>query len=347
MRVSFVRIKRQLLSRVYLVRGLVAVLAGVLVVGVGVGLRPVVTQAVKWWRTSQAGLPTHAGRTNFVLLGMAGGDHEGADLTDTIIFASVEKEGRDVVLVTTPRDLWVDTLRAKINTAYHYGEQRQPGGGGLILIKAAISEVIGQPVDYAVAINFAGFEKIIDALGGVDVTVERAFDDYHYPIAGREDDGCGGDLQYRCRFEELHFAAGRQHLDGQTALKYVRSRQAEGDEGSDFARSRRQERLILAVREKLLSLDILTRPAKWRELYDLVGQAIESDITPQRYPALVKLAGKASRVSVRSGAIVEPLVYNPPLVPDYGYQWVLLPKGDDSSVLPTYVKNLLTVPVQD
>src|SRR5690606_11303223 len=117
--------------------------------------------------------------------------------------------------------------------------------------------VTGEPVHYAMVMDFSGFKEVIDTLGGVEVDVEHSFTDTEYPIAGRENDLCDGDPEYRCRYETIEFKQGRQYMDGETALKFVRSRHAEGDEGNDFARSACQQRVISAIREKVLTTGIL------------------------------------------------------------------------------------------
>jgi len=323
------RLKRQILSKVVLVRVLLILLVFACLIAF-------YFLAIKPFSHLTISLPDHSGRTNFLLLGMAGGNHEGADLTDTIIFVSVDQSSGDTLLVTVPRDLWIPSLRAKINTAYHYGELKQPGAGGIVLVKSAISEALDQPVDYVALIDFSVFAKAIDTVGGLDITVDRGFVDSKYPIPGRETDPCEP-----CRYETIKFDSGLQHLDGATALKYIRSRGADGDEGTDFARSARQEKLISAFKQKLL-----TSPAKLLQLKNTVFEGVVTDISPDLYFPLAKLAFKSARTKLRIAAITEPLVYNPPISAAQDYQWVLLSKDNDFSFLASYVKDLLTETIQ-
>src|SRR3989344_8356231 len=204
----------------------------------------------------------YQGRTNIAILGISGGERDGADLTDTIMLVSIDITKKDVALVSVPRDVWIPSMKAKINAAYHYGEKKKPDEGGLILAKSAISEALGQPVAYAVLLNFADFKYIIDVVGGVDVNVQVGFEDDKFPIPGKEDDFCAGDPDFACRFEHVRFEKGVLHMDGETALKYVRSRQAQNGEGTDFARSRRQQELLLALKEKILSRKLLSNPSQ-------------------------------------------------------------------------------------
>src|SRR3989344_7580793 len=124
---------------------------------------------------------------NVLFLGIGGGKHDGPLLTDTIIYTSIDPKLQKITLISIPRDLWLPDLKAKINTAYAYGEERKKGGG-LLLTKAAVGKILGQPVDYVLRIDFNGFVKAIDMVSGVDVNIEREFEDLEYPIAGKETD---------------------------------------------------------------------------------------------------------------------------------------------------------------
>lgn len=296
-------------------------------------------------RISQARFPDHAGRVNFLVMGIGGGNHEGADLTDSIFFVSIDKTLGDTALISIPRDLWVYSLRAKINTAYHYGNQKQTNGG-FILAKSAISEVLNQPVDYVVIIDFSGFEKLIDRLGGIDVKVARTLDDYQFPITGKEDDLCGGDPEYKCRYEHLHVESGVVHMDGALALKYVRSRHAEGEEGTDYDRSRRQQEVILAIRNKVFSTKTLFNFKTMSQIFSNLSSSIITDIPQELYLSLFNLGLKVSHSQIRTTAIGESLVSNPPVSANFDYQWVLIPKDNNYSSLASYVKDFLTKSVQ-
>ena len=322
------RLKRQILSKVVLVRVfLVLLLLSGFLALYFLAIKPLS-------RISFSSLPSHSNRINFAILGISGGQHEGRDLTDTLIFVSIDQSTGDTVLLTIPRDLWIPSLRAKINTAYHYGEKRQPGAGGLILAKSALSEVLDQPVDFALLIDFSGFIQAIDAIGGIDIKIDRAFIDSKFPIPGKENDPCD-----TCRYETVSFSSGLQRMDGATALKFVRSRNADGDEGTDFARSQRQTKVIRAFEKKFL----FNLP----QLKQIFNQSIITDIPPEAYFPLAKLGLKSIRKNPRAFAISEPLVYNPPISSAQDYQWVLLPQNSDFSTLSSYVKNLLTVPVKE
>ncbi len=337
------RFKRQFLSHVQVVR----IVLLVLIVGGSSALwwffiRPLSSKTQTIFNSYNTQLPSVSGRTNFLLLGVAGGEHDGADLTDTIIFVSVDSVGK-VTLVSVPRDIWIPSMRAKINTAFHYGSEKKSDGGGFQLAKSAVTEAIGQPIQFVAMINFANFEKVIDAMGGIDINVDKAFDDYEFPIPGKENDLCDGDLQYKCRYEHLHFDAGVQHMDGATVLKYVRSRHAEGNEGTDFARSHRQEKLLLALKDKVISGGVFSNPKQLKALYGSLAQAITTDFTPDLYPALVKLGLKVVKTnSINTYTLSVPdHLYNPPISSKFDFQWVLLPKSDNWKVISDFVTELL------
>src|SRR3989304_5243960 len=128
------------------------------------------------------------GNINVLILGKGGGRHEGPDLTDTIIVATINLNKNTVTLVSMPRDLWIPDLAAKINTAYSYGQERNDQGK--LLAKTAVSQVIGKQIDYVLVVDFDAFINLVDHLGGIDVNVRQTLDDYKYPITGKEDDPC-------------------------------------------------------------------------------------------------------------------------------------------------------------
>ncbi len=228
---------------------------------------------------------------NVLLLGFAGGTHDGAYLTDSIMVAHVDPASKLIALISIPRDIWVNIPTNtsggsfyKINTSYEIGlddtdypnkpDKFKGNNNGGNMTKFVVGNITGLAINNFVAVDFSGFTQFIDDLGGVNVNVERAFDDPQYPVTGKENELCGhnpdelptliqeatisAETVFPCRFENLHFDKGVQQMDGATALKFVRSRHSPTD-GSDFARSNRQRNLILAVKDKVLSLDFLPK----------------------------------------------------------------------------------------
>lgn len=281
-------------------------------------------------------LPSWQGRTNLLLLGIPGGTHPGADLTDTMMVLSLNPDKRTVAIISLPRDIWSDTLKDKINSAYHYGEEKKQGGG-MVMARVVVEDVIGVPIHFALVIDFSGFEKLIDAVDGITVAVKHGFVDDQFPISGKEEDVCDGDPQFRCRFEVLRFAKGVQYMDGEQALKYVRSRQAEGEEGSDFARSRRQQEVLVALKRKLTDPRLWFSPRRASAIMAAVNEAIEADMTLGELLTVGKLLVRVEEGKIEQISIEE-LLYPPPLT-WYG-RYVLLPT-ESFSAIHDFIKDKL------
>lgn len=267
-------------------------------------------------------------RTNILILGKGGGSHEAPDLTDTIIFVSLSHKDNTITMISLPRDIWVTDLRAKLNSTYYYGENLQQFEGGLILAKTTVEKLINQPVQYALVIDFTGFKELIDTVGGIDVNVSSAFTDDWFPIEGRENDMCQGDPDFRCRYETINFSSGIKHMDGVEALKYVRSRHAEGDAGTDVAREMRQQEVVTALKSKFTDPQILASREKVQALMKIVEENIDTDIETSTANALVKIAYK-SRNAIFSYVLPQELLANPPYSAKYDFQYVFIPKTKD------------------
>lgn len=337
---SLAKMKRLIFKYDWLVGWFRLFLVVILLLAVGWLVWPGLKAAGNWLNPAFR-LEGFRGRTNILLLGVGGDGHTGGDLTDTLMLLSIDLSGGDAVIISLPRDIWVESLQAKLNTAYHYGEAKQ-SGGGLVLAKAAVGEIINQPVHYALLVDFSGFERSVDVLGGIAVEVPRGFVDNRYPIPGREEA-----QSEAARYETIEFKAGKQQFDGATALKYVRSRQAEGEEGSDYARAQRQQRVVLAFKDKLLSAKTLFSYKKLKALKQLLAVSLKTDLRQDLYPDIFKLAVKIDRDQLRTAVLdqgsqsedIPPLLYNPP-VSRFG-QWVLSPVGDDWKTVYQYVEEIL------
>lgn len=314
------------------------------------------------------------GRVNILLLGNAGGTHQGASLTDSMIVASYHLKTHRVILISIPRDLYLQEVSAKVNTLY----QR----GGLKYTEDKTDNILGIPIHYGVRLNFTGFAKAIDLIGGVEIDVPKTFDDYNYPIAGKEEDLCGlvekeveltdeqitalnlgpnsflslkpgknkvlADLKdkiatqaadFACRFEHIYFGKGEINMNGATALKFVRSRSGTNGEGSDFARSRRQQLVLQAFRDKVLSAQTLVNPQKVSSLITTFGESLETDIPAERALDFYNLVKKTTEVQslvlgdLGNGQSV--LVAGE--VAQYG-SYVLIPSGNDFSKVHQFLK---------
>lgn len=211
-----------------------------------------------------------AGRINILLLGVGGEGHEGGNLTDTIMVASIDPNTKRLGLLSIPRDLVAPIPEVgwqKINSANAYGSLRNPEtvGAGARLAGQTITNITGLDIHYYVKIDFAGFIKVVDALGGIRINVRETFTDYQYP-----------DSAYG--YAPVHFEAGWQNLEGETALKYVRSRHGTAGEGSDFARARRQQEVLRAVQGRALALSTILNPNKLVTLANIAGDNLETNL---------------------------------------------------------------------
>lgn len=212
-------------------------------------------------------------------------DEYGPSRTDTMIVLSVNPETGALGMISLPRDLWVpipgEGITTKINTAYMLGEMDNYPGGGPQMVKDTVSSFLGRPVDYFVQVNFDGFREIVDLIGGVDVEVANTIHDEEYPTP---DYGV----------ETFHLDAGLQHLDGEMALKFARTRHADGD----YSRSRRQQDIIRAVANKVLDAGMLPQLLpKTPQLLLSMQNAVRTDIP-------VPLGLELARV-INSGSLQE------------------------------------------
>ena len=283
------------------------------------------------------------GRTNVLLLGLdrrATSDTKSV-LTDTLLFSSIGRVEGNVSMISLPRDLWVkaDTDKGehfmKINAVYAVD--------GMAELRGVTEDVLGMPIPYYAVIDFILFRYTIDILGGVDVDGERTFDDFYYPVEGME-----AAPNIEDRYETVHFDEGIQTMDGETALKYVRSRKGTNDEGTDFARSRRQQRVIMAIKNKMLSLETLIDLPKLKDLYDAYSDNVDTNIGFDDIQSFYLLSRKIDFETLRSivlddrsGANEGGLLYHPTDTSLYGGAYVLVPLAEDYSQLHAYVQRYI------
>lgn len=235
------------------------------------------------------------GRTNVLLLGVGDRYHAGANLTDSIIIASIEPRTRSIVFLSLPRDLYVvgapDMPDARINAFYVNARNRFVRGGdtqsgaSLKALRATADEIgsrLGTEIHGVIKVDFTAFSEIIDAFGGVDIDVPESLTDYAYPV----EKGVIGTFSIK---------AGPQHLDGDTALKYARSRQST----SDFDRSDRQQQILTALLEKAKAQNPLENLGLVRSVLGVIDKHAEWTLSSGE---LVALAG--SVLSVPQGNII-------------------------------------------
>lgn len=207
------------------------------------------------------------GRTNVLLLGMGGKNHPGGLLSDTMIVTSIDYKDKKLGFISIPRDLWAPIPgfgHAKINAAHADGESNKKiaGSGGQLSSKT-VENVLGIPIHYYISLDFEGFKKIIDTVGGVDIYVEKDIYDPYYPADNMID------------YSPFKVSVGEHHMDGALALKYARSRETT----SDFDRSRRQQQVMAATKEKILTLNILANPKKVTDILSILRDHIRTNMS--------------------------------------------------------------------
>jgi len=188
-------------------------------------------------------------RINILLLGIGGSGHDGPYLSDTNIILSIKPSTNQVAMISVPRDLAAKMGNygfRKINNANAFGELEQSGNGGEYARKV-FEDTFNISLPYYARVDFAAFKELIDAVGGINVDVQRSFVDTAYP--GPNDS-----------FQTISFEAGPQHMDGERALIFTRSRHGSNGEGSDFARAKRQQIMLAAFKKKLLSSETFLNP---------------------------------------------------------------------------------------
>lgn len=242
-----------------------------------------------------------------LLLGYGGEGHDGGYLTDVIQLAHFDFERQILAFISIPRDLWIKLeggYEGKINSVLTQGASGEDKiKQGAQLTKQVITAITGLPVNYFIGIDFVGFQRAIGLeLKGIDVNVEETLDDPWYPIKGEELNLCGMspeeiiavhqkysgfelEKQFKCRYERILFKPGKVHMEGDDALKYVRSRH--GSDGGDFSRSKRQQEVLLAIRDKLFSLNALDKlPGFFKEIVTHTSTDIDLEIVQSLVPLL-------------------------------------------------------------
>lgn len=293
---------------------------------------------------------------NILLLGHGDANHSGGEITDTMIVAHIAPKTETITLISIPRDIWVGLpldpttpYHRKINHAYAIGNNdrdyqkvsRYTGrAGGINLAKDMVFQVTDLLIDYTVAINFSAFQNSIDTLGGVTVDVPIGFTDNFYPLPGEEDNPCGWEdedieamtatmsgflleQQFPCRYESISFRTGPQQMNGQTALKLVRSRHSD-THGNDFNRSTRQQAVIKGIQSQLVDFNTLP---KLIPLINQLSSSVRTDFNISSIPTLWTLYSSWSDYEIRSVNLSTDNV----LIESWSQdrQYILLPESGD------------------
>lgn len=267
-------------------------------------------------------------RINVLFLGVGGAGHDGPQLSDTIMLASFRPSDEQVALLSIPRDMAVNIPGYGVNKVNHanaYGEQNDAGHGGDLAVQV-LSDVLDEPIHYWVRVDFSAFEKIVDTLGGLEIDIDQSFVDKEYPT---DDFG----------YQTIVFERGVELMDGARALQFSRSRHGSHGEGSDFARARRQQKIVSALREKILTPGVLANPIKLTSLFNTLTTHIDTDLN---IIELVEFAQKVKNIQPHN--IVTHVLstgqgqYLQEITNDYGY--FLVPKAGDYSDIAHFVDNM-------
>lgn len=229
------------------------------------------------------------GRINVLLLGRAGEKYPGRNLTDTIMIMSLDLEQDRVALLSLPRDLHTEVadtgFYTKLNSIYQFGLSN---GGSVEPVRRTVEEITGLELHYLFMIDFDGFVRAIDAIGGITVDVPRDFYDARYP---------GPNYSY----ETFELKKGWQKLDGATTLKYVRERHA--DPEGDFGRAKRQQQVMQAVKNKALSVGTLANPFAVSRLLDVLGESVLTDVQPEEIESFFALSKRLDTQNISTAVV--------------------------------------------
>jgi LCP family protein required for cell wall assembly len=233
-------------------------------------------------------------RVNVLVMGIDQREHEqGPWRTDTMLVLTIDPVTMSGGMLSIPRDLWVPIPgyeEGRINTAHYLGEVYDYPGGGPALAAKTVQYNLGVPIHHYARLNFTAFERLVDLIGGIDVYVEEEIADPTYP-----DEAYG--------YDPLYIPAGWQHLDGEMALKYARTRYTAG---GDFDRAQRQQQVLLAVFEQVTRLDLLPQLAlRAPELQQMLKDSVVTDLTLDEIIALAQLASEVDRENIRYVVIDE------------------------------------------
>jgi LCP family protein required for cell wall assembly len=222
-------------------------------------------------------------RINILLLGIAGHGKPGNNLTDTIMIASLNSKTGKVALLSVPRDLYVqvpETLyTSKINAIYEYGLRSYPNTPEKMMgpLEGVIKNITSLDIHYWVVLNFDGFEKIVDAIDGINITNPRDIYDPSYPGPGYS-------------YETFELSQGFHHLDGAVALKYARMRH--NDPEGDFGRAKRQQQVMQAIKNKVFSTGTLLNAVTLNQLFDALGENVKTNISSSEFGDFLQLVKK-------------------------------------------------------
>ncbi len=270
-------------------------------------------------------------RFDVLILGIRGEsdsdlEDAGGLLTDTILVASFDRDTKKAAMISVPRDLYIDLamtakngkqveVKGKINEMYEKGLSN---GGGIDMAEKVISKVTGTYIDKTVIFDFNAFKEIVDTLGGIDIYLAKPF---------RESTQWG---------YEFSLPAGNNHLNGEQALYYVRSRYST----NDFDRAKRQQEVIIAIKNKAFTLGFLTNPLKINSLLSDLKGNLKTDFQIWDINDALALAGSFNPKQAIKNYVIstDNLVYETHTT---GREYILLPKDANYAGIKDLFKNIL------
>lgn len=269
------------------------------------------------------------GQINVLLLGMRGNNMPGGGLlADTIMVVMARPKENKIALLSIPRDLWAkhpDSLvQSKINSIHALYEEKGEGKG-IEAMKQVVSDITGLPIHYAVRIDFIGFKELVDAVGGIDVYLDNPFSE---PTQFEGENAINFSLP-----------AGKNHIDGQKALFFVRARYA----SSDFDRAKRQQQVLIALKDKLLSLGTLTDFGKVNNILNVLGEDVRTDMDISEMKNFFDLANSMQSPQIKQKVLDttdEGLLYSTRADTPEGKTYVLLPTGGNYDKIREACRNI-------
>lgn len=263
-------------------------------------------------------------------------------LTDSVIIISLHLQSGKIVQYALPRDLWIDVYKTKINALYHYGFLRTPEEPTLF-VKQVIQEITGVSVHNVVVLKLSTVAEIIDVLGGLDIEVKRTFEDKLFPKSGVD---VATVRDPKLLYETVQFIQGTEHMFGERALVYLRSRHSTDEiEGTDEGRIARQKQVIQALLSALLKKEFVADPTKLGKLYAIYSRNFGSSVSVEDGSATIRTLLESMSMRNQSNILFSQktlsiqgngnkgVLYHPINLRAYGGQWVYIPvKGDFSAM---------------
>lgn len=251
------------------------------------------------------------GRVNILLAGNSADDlgHDGAELTDSIMIASLDTKNNTAFMLSIPRDLYVNYgvtncsvgYRGKINAAYVCGQQThfsQDGyaEGGMGLLEKVVEQNFGIDINYYALVNYSAFKDAVDAVGGITINIKSS------DPRGIYDPSLDYTSRHCCALAK--YPNGQVTLNGKQALNLARARgDSAGSYGfaqGDFTRTEHQRQMLLALKDKALSVGVLSNPAKISSLFDSLGKNVKTDFNTSEIRRLYDLGKKVQSKDIKS-----------------------------------------------